>query len=205
MAATTTPVVDQLIRSFSQAHSTMHANGRDLVDRSIRTCQEMLHDRGCTKIVVDSIEQVMESPIPLPVVKGRGGLVDIDVFFHAEDRIGIKYARTVLDQPGNSLKIIVSCDGPTPFARKECDCKDVQFMQVKHICVNKTLHELVPKHEVVDLPPVGIDVKHLPRILESDPIVRYYGWPTGTIVKIMRKFGGHEEIPYFRVVSAVSN
>ena len=40
------------------------------------------------------------------------------------------------------------------------------------------------------------------RILDTDAVVQYHDWKVGTIVRVMRRFGGQEPIPYFRVVVA---
>ena len=48
----------------------------------------------------------------------------------------------------------------------------------------------------------GWRVEGLPKIFTSDPIVRYYGWKEGEMIRIERTFCGSEPIEYFRVVSA---
>ena len=50
-------------------------------------------------------------------------------------------------------------------------------------------------------PPAGVTREQLPRILDTDPVVRYHAWPCGAVVRVWRVFGGHEPIPYFRVVA----
>ena len=60
----------------------------------------------------------------------------------------------------------------------------------------------MPKHERMSAPPDGVTREQLPKILEGDPIVQYHNWPVGTVVRVWRRFGGHERVPYFRVVAA---
>ena len=103
---------------------------------------------------------------------------------------------------GETWGVVISVDGPTPFAKRECDGKRIQFLSARRMYTNVTKHSLVPKHEVVDAPPSGVDRERLPLLLTTDPIAQYYNWPLGTVVRITRHFGGHEPIPYFRVVSA---
>jgi DNA-directed RNA polymerase I, II, and III subunit RPABC1 len=62
--------------------------------------------------------------------------------------------------------------------------------------INKTKHELVPKHillikekEEELLKAYKITKNQLPKIYTTDPIVKYYGWNVGQIVKIIRKNG----------------
>ena len=68
--------------------------------------------------------------------------------------------------------------------------------------VNVTRHALVPKHDKVDAPPPSTSVEALPKILTTDRVVQYYAWPVGTVVRVWRCYGGHEPVPYFRVVAA---
>ena len=77
----------------------------------------------------------------------------------------------------------------------------MQFFCARDLAVNVTRHALVPRHERVARAPAAAE--HLPRILESDRVVQYYGWGAGTIVRVWRCFGGHEPTPYFRVVAPV--
>ena len=163
----------------------------------------MLRDRGCETVVraADPLAAI-EAGTP-PVVRGRGAKANVDVHVHTDDKVGVKWARSVLDareDEGISV-VVVSIDGPTPFTRKECEGKPIQFMLARDMCVNVTRHQLVPKHECVDAPPPGVSADELPKILESDPIVQYHDWPVGTVVRVVRRFGGHEPTPYFRVVS----
>lgn len=150
----------------------------------------MLSDRGCARVRVH-----------VPPVGELGLLAEGDarvrVYLCTEDRVGVKYARAVLDA-GAEQAVVVSIDGPTPFTRKECE--RIQFFTARDLCVNVTKHHLVPKHERVTGPPAGIDAAHLPRLLDTDRVVQYYGWKVGSVVRIHRVFGGHEPITYYRVV-----
>lgn len=160
----------------------------------------MLRDRGCD--VVRREEDVLtkaSDPIPKPVLTGLTANGGYSVFLCADgDRVAVKYARAVLEgRGGESLKpIVVSVMGPTFFTRKECE--DIQFFTARELCFNVTKHSLVPCHRAVDNP--GVDSALLPKISVTDPVVRYYDWPRGTVVHIRRVFGGHEPSTYFRVV-----
>ena len=194
------PTIDR----FGNVHKTIHGDGRDIVSRIVRTCEEMLRDRGCDRIVRASdvfgtIDEGSEW-----IVSGRGGGADVDVYVHNEDRVGVKFARSVLEISAERecAAIIVSIDGATPFTRKECEGRGIQFMVARDLCTNITRHALVPKHERVESGPEGTTVEELPRILDTDRVVQYYNWPPGTVLRIWRHFGGHEPTPYFRVVTA---
>jgi DNA-directed RNA polymerase subunit H (RpoH/RPB5) len=142
----------------------------------------------------------------IPVIKGeKNDRKAIDVYISDDDKVGVKFARHVLDKSQNSDIIVISLEGPTPFTRKECDGHKIQFMFAKDLCFNVTKHSLVPKHEVVKAPPGNLNKDQLPHILDTDPIVQYYNWPIGTIVRVWRCYAGHEPIPYYRCVSFFSN
>lgn len=168
----------------------------------------MLTDRGCTHVarIAEGDLQTCLSVHNGHVLSGEddAGEMRHRVYLHHEDRVGVKYARSILDankEPGTCI-VIVSTEGPTPFTRRACSeyGTAVQFMLVRDLCVNKTRHCLVPRHERVEAPPPGVEVAQLPRILDQDKIVQYYNWPVGTVVRIRRCFGGHEPVDYYRVV-----
>ena len=73
--------------------------------------------------------------------------------------------------------------------------------------VNITKHELVPKHTLLNdkekeglLKRYGIILRQLPRILESDPVVKLLNCKVGDVVKIIRKSETAGEAEYYRVV-----
>jgi DNA-directed RNA polymerase subunit H (RpoH/RPB5) len=73
--------------------------------------------------------------------------------------------------------------------------------------IDITNHELVPKHEILSekekeelLKKYGITLKHLPRILETDPVIRVLNGKPGDVVRITRKSPTAGETEYFRVV-----
>lgn len=68
-------------------------------------------------------------------------------------------------------------------------------------------HEFVPKHVILNetekkeiLKRYNITLKHLPRILTSDPMVRLLDGKVGDVVKITRKSFTAGEAVYYRVV-----
>lgn len=193
-----------VLQRFGCVHKAVHGNGNHVLGRIVLTCEEMLLDRGCTEIHRSSDPSGSILHGTEAVIQGRGGNADCDVYIHTEDRVGVKFARTVLEasEKEGVYTIVVSLEGATPFTKKECDGRDIQFMIARDLFCNVTKHTLVPKHERMEAPPQGIAAEHLPKILETDRIVQYFNWPVGTVVRIWRNFGGHEPVPYFRVVAA---
>lgn len=162
----------------------------------------MVRDRGLTTVHVapDPIRAALADE---PVVRAADASgAPVLVYVHTEDRVGIKWIRGVI---ADAALIVVSVDGPTVFARKECERMRVQFLIAREVYENVTRHAYFSKHERVDAPPEGVTVAQLPRILTTDRVVVYYDWPCGSIVSIARTWGGAEVVPYFRVVTAVQS
>lgn len=190
------------LQSLGRLHGTTFGDGERILQRIVSTCEAMLRDRGCvsmeaTKDVIAAVDN------GTCVLKGtrEDGRATI-VYFSADDKVGVKFARTIAKNASQEDElVIVSTDGPTPFTRKECDGQNIQFIHAKDVYVNKTKHKLVPLHESVASAPMGMTVAELPKIVDTDPIVQYYNWPIGTIVRIHRVFGGE----YYRVVVAANS
>jgi len=178
------------------------------------TCVEMLEDRGCVQVQRCSVSQLCDVILAgeEPVVQGwKADGSRVVIYIHSEERIGVKFARSTIEREHGNREdekvcelALISCEGPTPFTRKECEGKGVQFLSAKHMCQNVTRHTLVPRHERIDKCPEGYRREHLPKLLESDAVVQYYNWSPGTVVRIERHFGGNEPIVYFRLVSAAN-
>jgi len=68
-------------------------------------------------------------------------------------------------------------------------------------------HNLVPKHIVLNeqekeelLKKYGINIRQLPRILVTDPVVKLLNAKVGDVIKIIRKSETAGETVYYRVV-----
>ena len=76
----------------------------------------------------------------------------------------------------------------------------LQFDIMKHILVAP--HRAISTKEVSIL---GLGTEKLPILLESDPVARYHGWSTGTVVEItLDSSEGHQFLDY-RVVKSPSD
>lgn len=71
----------------------------------------------------------------------------------------------------------------------------IQMFELKEVMFNITKHELVPEHEVIDdedqidaiVKQYNVKSKHyFPILLKSDPVARYYGMKSGSLVKVTR-------------------
>lgn len=116
-----------------------------------------------------------------------------------------KYVK-ILEKHNVHRSIIVKYGKYTPNAQKAIalltDYK-IQVFDYTELLNNVTTHSLVPKHEILSateskkvLEGYKVTKTQLPRILLSDPVIKYYGWPRANIVKITRKSG---EI-YYRLI-----
>lgn len=70
-----------------------------------------------------------------------------------------------------------------------------------------TKHDMVPKHELLGekerdevMKKFGITLRQLPRIVDSDPMVKILNAKIGDVVKITRKSETAGEAEYYRVV-----
>jgi len=161
----------------------------------------MLKDRGCTVVehVVDIFNTTEDTS---PCIKGYGERT-IDIYFHKEERIGVKFLRTILDDSQSDENIIISLEGPTTFTKREAEDTNVQFFTFRELFTNIVKHSVVPKHERVSADSIPWSANELPKISIVDPVVKYYNFPIGTFVKITRVLGTHEPHPYYRVVSVI--
>ena len=182
----------------------IHGNGRRTVERVLTTAREMLSDRGYTH--AEEGDETAPSPSDWVLAGRRGddGAAVYVYLYRDEARVGIKYARTVYDYctEHDATAVVISLDGPTPFAKRRFEDGMLQFFTINDLCVNITRHVLVPVHErVEDLPPHVTTKQDLPLMLTTDKVCQYYNWPVGAIIRIWRQFGGQEPIPYYRVVA----
>ena len=138
---------------------------------------------------------------------GENGNDSIIVFFHNEERIGVKQLRNWSEDNMGSKLIIVSLEGPTAFTKKEADQNypNVQFFTFQNMSVNITKHTLVPKHEKITYD----SIKHLyavnsseewPKLYRPDPISQYYNFKDGDLIRISRTLGYPEPVYYYRLV-----
>ena len=189
--------MDSIVEKIGSIHSTCLIDGEKVLETILKNCEQMLLDRGCKRVEkCSNIVKCMENNTP--VLKGRN-CKKIDVYFYNEERVGVKILRTLLDESTMDKIIILSLEGPTTFTKKEAENLPVQFFLYKDLFVNITKHEIVPKHELCtdNLP---YSNEELPKIFVSDPIIQYYDFPIGSVIKISRTLGAHEPSIYYRLI-----
>jgi DNA-directed RNA polymerase I, II, and III subunit RPABC1 len=182
--------------------------------RQIGVIEQMLSDRGCTDL--RPIGTGVDPILLCSCTDERGD--SMAIYLTDEIKVGVKSVRKLRDDSRlTNMKhlLLASPEGLTPFAAKEL--KDIEsqdsefsvevFRKVElSFCVPH--HILVPPHRVLGmtekkflLAHLGCRPNALPKLKESDPVARYYRYPTGAVVRIDRNIGTLECEPYFRVVA----
>ena len=184
------------------------------LDKVLQTVRDMFQDRGYQW--VEKSHWPADLP-PLDDLKAIGRDAQnqaVWVYFATEMKVPVKRIREYIqhmDSQQVTHAIIVHAFQITPGAKAELSQKHViETFQAQELYENRTRHSLVPRHEAVT---TEADVQaimqqyhlssknELPIYYTSDPVVRYYHWPPGTVVRIHRTLGGLKEPEvYYRVV-----
>lgn len=207
----TSPSISSLLTRIGTVHNTSVCMSQDVICKCLTTLREMMHDRGIVNIqgvttFQQAVQCMQDSSLVLTGLSSETS-ESTSVYFHNEERVGVKQLRAWCEQNDSQTIIICSLEGPTSFTRKETEqyTRSVQFFTFKELCVNITRHALVPKHEKVDADERATNVflKHpedLPRLYSTDKVSVYYDYKPGDIVKITRTIAYSEPVVYYRMV-----
>ena len=198
----------EVLTKIGQLNNTAQQSTNQVLISSLTTTIEMLKDRGYQNIQsCQSVEEITQNMLENKVIVQGGGRRSIHVFFHNEDRVGVKQLRTWVETSMADNIVIVSLDGPTAFTKREAEqnYRQVQFFTFRDLCVNITKHSLVPKHErVKDLKELPIKISdhkgELPILYTNDKIAQYYAYEVNDIIRIHRTTGSQEPTYFFRIV-----
>jgi DNA-directed RNA polymerase subunit H (RpoH/RPB5) len=124
------------------------------------------------------------------------------LILYANSKVSIQLSREIDQCITNDKKIrqivIVTSEGITPIAKKllminKCN---VQFFHHLELIVNYTKHKLVPfqkkleDHEIQEkLKKYNLTKQQLATMDRTDPIVKFYGWKTGSIIQCIKNLG----------------
>lgn len=126
--------------------------------------------------------------------------------------IVIKVSNAILNQTAKNPNFVVvlyinqcSRDGLLHELLDELALRDYsKVFFIDELIANPIGNKMVPKHELCThkmverlLQKYSITIDSLPKILLRDPIVRWYGWEVGDVIKIVRPNG---EL-YYRMVA----
>jgi DNA-directed RNA polymerase subunit H (RpoH/RPB5) len=208
--------METILNQIGQINNSATARYNVVLERVLKTCIEMLRDRGYTLIndcrtIGDITYKMQENE---HIISGEHSTEpDILIFFHNEERIGVKQMRAWNEKHVDEKIIIVSLEGPTAFTRKEAEqyYKNIEFFSFRNLCVNITKHHLVPKHEKLSLGDIETLSIHVakndewPKLYSNDVIAQYYNYKPGDLIRITRTIGYPEPVYYYRLVCATPN
>lgn len=196
--------MEKYLAKISMLHKSMMTDYRVILKMVLQTCTEMMQDRGydVSDLTDDAIVDCIKNQTP--VLKGVDDERQIVVFFHNEERVGVKHLRRYSDMYEDHKIAIVSLEGATSFTKKECEhhFPYVQFFTFSSLCRNITKHKLVPKHKKLDSHAMNISQRQFPKIFLDDPIVQYYDFQKNDIIQITRTFGTAQPVFFYRLVCA---
>ncbi|KAJ3401559.1 hypothetical protein HDU80_005920 [Chytriomyces hyalinus] len=192
----------------------MESEDRDAVKlwRVHKTVHQMVNDRGFLvgehelNMSLDQFKadhyraQVIDRASLTFLVEHKDDHEQLLVFFTDEETVGIKPIKKVCErmmQQSIMKAILIYREKLTPSSNKvimEMAPKyDIQLFKEAELMVNITHHSLVPKHMLLSkeekatlLARYRLKDSQLPRIMQSDPVARYYGLKRGQVVKITR-------------------
>lgn len=200
--------METLLAKIGRLNNTCQKSTQQTIILTLTTVIEMLKDRGYSNIKsCQTFDEIVQNMTDLRyIVCGTMDKSFINVFFHNEERVGVRQLRQWVESSTADRIIVVSLDGPTAFTRKEAEqnYKQVQFFTFRDLCVNITRHTLVPKHERIDGAklPLGLTESkaELPILYTNDRIAQYYAFAPGDVVRITRTAGVQEPVYYYRIV-----
>jgi DNA-directed RNA polymerase subunit H (RpoH/RPB5) len=182
-------------------------------NRQLETLEKMLKLRGYSSII-----SIMHGTDPLLVCSARNCHNDlVMVYFLTESKVGIKTLRRIqgeCEASGCKHTILVTEEGLTPFAQKELEDPEklgaatVETFRRRELAFCIMEHCLVPRHTLLTsaekralLQKLGSKPSSLPRIRDTDPVVRFMKFPVGGVLRIQRNIGSCQE-EYYRLVTA---
>jgi DNA-directed RNA polymerase subunit H (RpoH/RPB5) len=197
----------KILQKIGNINNTANGRCNEVLVRCITTVIEMLKDRGHENIqscqTCDEIKASILSGTRVVQSSPPGGCGKVDVYFHNEEKVGVKVLRAWLEASDANI-IVVSLEGPTVFTRKESAGR-VQFFTFLDMCVNITKHSLVPKHEKMtddqaSLLPFLENRSLLPLLYTNDKVAMYYDFKPGDLIRITRRTGTQHPVFYYRHV-----
>lgn len=180
-------------------------------ERSFLTIQQMMRDRKYSPektFINPQSEELMTKenfanfPDDIIITFDKKNGQKIMIMWHLKEGVGISVIQECckkIQEFKATSTIIVKTGKLTASANAALGTdvtKHIQVFDTEELLNNVTMHSLVPKHELMSRPEQDkllnmykVTRIQLPRIMSFDPIVKYYGWPKGHIVKITRKGG----------------
>jgi DNA-directed RNA polymerase subunit H (RpoH/RPB5) len=117
-------------------------------------------------------------------------------------RVGVQHLRTARARWPDKKIVLLAHAGCTPYLASRVrgevydeECIDTEVFSTSAFHVDLPRHVLVPIHSVVPENHISEmlrahslkSVHCLPKLLSTDPVAQWYGWPVGTVVKVERE------------------
>ena len=177
------------------------------------TVRDILRARGYGQCIEDADADVSADARQVLRAVGESGVCIVVAGLH--DRVGVRVVRALAERAeafGVSLALLLTKGSLTHVAEAEMAATTVptQAFTAGQLAFNVTQNVLVPKHSAVGddewrtlvAATPGLEKKMLPHISAADPVVRFHGWPCGTVVRIDRRIGEQQTFPFYRCVTA---
>ena len=135
---------------------------------------------------------------------GGGCISKVLVFIVLDEKVGIKVVRKMqatMEDQGIRHCIAVFKHGITPFAKqgvasinRQGDIR-IEYFKADELMVDITRHKCVPLHTVLSpkqqqevIEKYEKNIHLYPKILLADPMARYLGLRSGTMIKVTRQY-----------------
>ena len=197
----------QSLTRIGQLNNTAQKSTASVLMSTLKVTIEMLQARGYTNIqACQSVDEIAENMTEGRYILCGNGRKSIQVFFHNEDRVGVKQLRSWVEASSADNIVVVSLEGPTAFTRREAEhnYRQVQFFLFRDLCVNITKHCLVPRHERVKADQLPFELsrtmEEVPSMYTTDKVAQFYAFQPGEIIRITRTAGVQEPVFYYRIM-----
>ena len=147
------------------------------MSKQLETLTEMLKDRGHEELDIEHTSEAI-------IVRSE----TIFCIITKDDKINVAFLRkTFEDNEEYDHFIIVYPTTITPSAKSAINPnKRVEFYTYPELSFNITKHFLVPKH-CIETGDIKYKHTEIPVILSIDPIVKWYDFPMGSVIKVIRR------------------
>lgn len=204
--------LEMVTRSAEKEEQVSMANVLQVVDQLITT-------RGFTRLTrpLEREHAPLQALVPIKknIVTGVRGKDILSVFFNHEPKLSIHNARdiqTYIEKYKLSQVVVVTRQGVTPVAIKllshQSTCL-IHYFEFRELLRKYVDHRLIPEQRKMSEEESEIFLKRnkvtkerLPRLSKTDPIAKFFGWGTGSIIESVRCMGDcAEPYRYWRVVA----
>jgi DNA-directed RNA polymerase subunit H (RpoH/RPB5) len=193
-----------------------------LYDRSEQPLSRFFFERGSLHIYKIIPEFAIKDIYEQGISSKDTNILDIE-FKNEKQRVVIHFLKNTLKIDNNIKKIrdfyslntndhliCIICSSNKPIDNfLITHIKNTEIFWYKSLTFNITLHNLVPKHEIMEVYKKDElkklfhlnSIENLPTILTKDPVAKYYNMKHGDICKITRQISNVGESISYRFVS----